>query len=118
MKEKKDINVEIGRNIQRERERAGYTQDRFSVLIGLELKSLSSAERGVNGISMTTLRQICTVLSISPDRIIFGEMEMQDASQFAERLERLSPRQFEIATTMLNCLLESFALKDDDKAES
>ena len=29
MKEKKDINVEIGRNIQREREKAGYTQEGF-----------------------------------------------------------------------------------------
>ena len=118
MKQKKDINVEIGRNIQRERERVGYTQDRFSDLIGLEIKSLSSAERGVNGISMTTLRQICKVLSISADRIIFGETEPQDASEIAAKLERLSPKQFEIATTMLTCLLESFSLKDDDKADS
>lgn len=78
MKQKKEINVEIGRNIQRERELAGYTQDCFSDLTGLEVKSLSSAERGINGISMTTLRQICTVLSISANRIIFGEREPRD----------------------------------------
>lgn len=112
MKQKKDINVEIGRNIQRERELAGYTQERFSDLIGLEVKSLSSAERGINGISMTTLRQICTVLSISADRIIFGEVPAQDTSEIAAKLERLSPKQFEIAVRMLGCLLEGFALND------
>lgn len=115
MKEKKEINVEIGRNIQRERERAGYTQERFSDLIGLEVKSLSSAERGINGISMTTLRQICTVLSIPADRILFGETKTQDAGQISERLERLSPKQFEIAVRMLNCLLEGFALQEDSQ---
>lgn len=116
MKEKKTINIEIGQNIQRERERAGYTQERFSDLIGLEPKSLSSAERGVTGISLTTLRQICTVLSISADRIIFGECEAQDTSQISARLERLSPRQLEIAESMLGCLLEGFALTDEEKS--
>lgn len=114
--EKKDINVQIGRNIQRERERAGYTQERFSDLIGLEVKSLSSAERGINGISLVTLRRICTVLSIPADRIIFGEIETQDTRQISERLERLSPKQFEITVRMLNCMLEGFALKDDNQS--
>lgn len=113
MKEKKDINVQIGMNIQREREKAGYTQDKLSELIGLGTKSLSSAERGVVGVSLSTLKQICTVLSISADRLIFGETQKHDTKQISERLERLSPRQFEIACDMLNSLMAAFALAEE-----
>lgn len=118
MKEKKDINVEIGRNIQREREKAGYTQEGLSEMIGLGPKSLSSAERGVVGVSLSTLKQICTVLSIPSDRLIFGELEKQDVSQISERLERLSPRQFEVACKVLNSLMEAFALSESGESFS
>lgn len=46
MNEKKDINVEIGANIKREREKAGFTQERFSEMIHFGVKNLSAAERG------------------------------------------------------------------------
>ena len=110
MKEKKEINIEVGQNIQRAREKAGFTQDQLSELIGIGPKSLSSAERGLVGISITTLRRICTVLSISADSIIFGETELGDTSQISERLVRLSPQQFEIAKAIIAQLLAAFSL--------
>ena len=35
MRQKKQINVEIGANIQAAREKAGYTQEKLSELIGV-----------------------------------------------------------------------------------
>ena len=35
MREKKDINIEIGGNIQVAREQAGYTQDTLSEMLGM-----------------------------------------------------------------------------------
>ncbi len=35
MREKKDINIEIGGNIQVAREQAGYTQDTLSGMLGI-----------------------------------------------------------------------------------
>ena len=46
MPEKKDLNVLIGTNIRQAREAAGYTQERFSEMIGIGPKSLSAIERG------------------------------------------------------------------------
>lgn len=48
MNQKKQINSIVGQNIKREREKAGYTQERFSELIGIGPKSLSAIERGID----------------------------------------------------------------------
>ena len=110
--QKKEINVEVGINIKREREKAGLTQERFSEMIGLEVKSLSTVECGNVGISMTTLRRICTALSISSDAILFPDTHKNDTSDLTKRLERLTPEQFEIAENMIRELLKAFALKE------
>lgn len=110
MSDKKHQDQIIGANIRREREKAGYTQERFSELIGLGPKSLSAAERGLVGISLSTLRKICQVLSVPSDRILFGAMQEQDVEDIAERLRLLSPKQLEIARAMLGNLLEAFVL--------
>ena len=50
MREKKDINIEIGGNIQVAREQAGYTQDTLSEMLGMTPNHLSAIERRFPGI--------------------------------------------------------------------
>lgn len=111
MQERKEINVEIGLRIKNARERAGLTQERFSELIELGPKSVSALERGTVGISLTTLKRICSVLSIPSDQILFGEMEKNDVSDLSIRLEQLSPEQYQIVREIVLKLLEAFALQ-------
>ena len=110
MKERKDINVLVGANIKRERERAGYTQERFSEIIGIGSKSLSAIERGTVGVSLTLLLKICNTLSVSSNTLLFADTAKNNVQDITERLERLSPEQFEIAHDILCKLLEAFAL--------
>ena len=63
MKEKKPINVEIGQNIKLSRESAGLTQETFAEMVGLGVKHISAIECGAVGVSLTTLKRICGVLS-------------------------------------------------------
>lgn len=114
MQEKKQINIEIGARIKDEREKAGLTQEKFSELIGLGPKSVSAFERGTVGISFTTLKKICQVLSVSSDQILFGQREENenDLSELSRRLERLSPRQYAIAEEIVLKLLEAFSLEE------
>lgn len=109
---KKDINIEIGANIKREREKAGLTQDQLSEMIGLGSKSLSAIERGTVGISLTALRKVCNTLSISSDAILFPSVPENDISNLAKRLQRLTPEQYEIANSIMNKLLEAFSLEN------
>ena len=44
MREKKDINIEIGGNIQVAREQAGYTQDTLSEMLGMTPNHLSAID--------------------------------------------------------------------------
>ena len=114
MQDKKQINIEIGARIKDEREKAGLTQEKFSELIGLGPKSVSAFERGTVGISFTTLKKICQVLSVSSDQILFGPREQKenDLSDLIQRLERLSPKQYNITREINLKILEDFSLEE------
>lgn len=69
---KKELNAFIGENIRSERESAHMTQERLSERMGIGVKSLSAIERGVVGVSLSTLVKLCRILSVSSDALIFG----------------------------------------------
>ena len=87
---RKDLNVLVGANIKREREKAGFTQDQFSELLGIGSKSLSSIERGVVGISLSTLLRICEILHISANVLLYEQTQKNDVDSIALQLNRLS----------------------------
>ncbi len=110
MSEKKNVNVLVGMNIKREREKAGFTQERFSEMIGIGTKSLSAIERGTVGVSLSTLLRICKTLSVSSNVLLFENTPKNDVQDLTTRLERLTPEQYAIAKGVVSKLLEAFAL--------
>ena len=114
MNEKKALDALVGSNIKRERIKAGYTQEKFSELVGIRTKSLSAIERGTVGVSLSTLLKICNVLSISSNSLLFENTPKNDVQSITERLERLTPGQFEIANSVLCKVLEAFTLGEHD----
>lgn len=117
MKEKKPLNIEIGKNIKRLRENAGLTQESFSELVGLGEKHISAIECGAVGVSLPTLQKICSLLSVSADRVLFGGAEVSDQSNrsaamqlLAERLSRLPDKQFWAVKDILDKLLETMVM--------
>ena len=110
--DKKELNVLVGINIKREREKAGFTQDQFSEMLGIGSKSLSAIERGVVGISLTTLLKICDLLSVSTNTILKENCKKNNIQNITDQLERLTPSQLEIAEDMLNKLFKAFALEE------
>lgn len=107
---RKDLNVLVGANIKREREKAGFTQDRFSELLGIGSKSLSSIERGVVGVSLTTLLKICDILHITANVLLYEQAQKNDADSIALQLKMLSAEQFEIASDIMADLIRAFSL--------
>lgn len=112
MRDKKEINIHIGNQIRKARERAGLTQEQFGELVSLGTKNVSDIERGVAGITISTLKRICETLSISSDQIIFGDRDMNDVQYIAEKLERLPPEQFAAVASFLNQVIALFARLD------
>ena len=109
MRDKKEINIQIGNKIKAARERAGLTQQEFGELVSLGTKNVSVIERGVAGITVSTLKRICEKLSISSDFILFGDNEKNDVAYLSEKLKRLTPEQFKIIETLLNQIFKMFA---------
>ena len=117
MSEKKEIDLLVGNNIKRERVKAGYTQEKFSELIGIGTKSLSAIERGTVGVSLSTLLRICKVLSISSNSLLFEESPKNDVQAITERLERLTPEQFSIANDILCKVMEAFSVNIQEQSK-
>lgn len=112
MRDKKQINIHIGNEIKIARERAGLTQEQFGEIVSLGAKNVSDIERGVAGITVSTLKRICAKLCISSDLLLFGNQAKNDVEFLADRLERLPPKQFAMVDHFLNRMFELFGRLD------
>ena len=109
MRPKKDINVRIGSNIQTARERANYTQEQLSEIIGVTPNHLSAIERGASGASLETIERLCQIFGVSVDYLFFGNQENSEfADQLALQLSRINPKYYpqiqKIYTTLMELL--------------
>lgn len=112
MKEKKQINIQVGEKIKAARENAGYTQERLAELVDVSPQYLSDLERGVVGASLTTLKSLCETLNVSSDSLLFAEeRQKNDLSEEMNRLENVPPKHFAIIKEIINKYLEGISLK-------
>lgn len=109
----KEINVQIGERCRSAREAAGYTQERLAEQIGVSTQFLSDAERGITGMSVTTVIKLCNVLSVSADFLLLGRDGLdgtEPALSFYSRIQRLSAREKELIGEVTNLMIQSFHL--------
>ena len=110
MREKKEINVQVGHQIRKAREAAGLTQERFAELIGISPQNVSCVERGLAGVSLTVLRRMCEVIRVSSDLLLMGDLGDNDVETLAARLRQLPTEQFRVVQEILNRVLELTSL--------
>lgn len=101
--EKKPLNIEIGKRIRAERERAGFTREKLAEAADVTPRFIADIERGSVGLSIPTLKKICEILRISSDRILWGTRT--DVS-IDERLKLLDSGCIEIIDKAVQCQLE------------
>ena len=107
MRPKKEINVQIGEQIKRAREKRARTQEQFAEAIDRTPQFVSDMERGVCGISLETLRLICKRLDVSSDRLLFPETAENDIECISEALRRMTPEQLRIMEALAEALLRA-----------
>ncbi|MCI8526120.1 MAG: helix-turn-helix domain-containing protein [Oscillospiraceae bacterium] len=111
MKEKKEINIQIGEQVRRAREQARLTQEQLAECIEVSPQYISDLERGVVGISLPTLKRLCTNLCISSDQILFGERPVNDSHALLEKCRLLPEKQFAILSDIINKFIEAMNIK-------
>lgn len=93
----------LGENIKTIRKKAKYTQEDFSEKLGITPQFLSSVERGINGISLTTAIKIFQITHCSPMSLFKGIIEL---SSIEDKYELLSDGDKQVIEKMIDYLME------------
>lgn len=94
MREKKEINIQIGEQIRIAREQAKLTQEQFAERIEVSPQYISDLERGVVGISIPTLKRACIALGVSSDQVLFGAVSADRNDAIIKRCASLTDEDF------------------------
>ena len=74
-----NYNIELsGKRSAELRSKAGISQAKLSELIGLHVKTISKAERGVNGLSVDNLLALAEYFNVSLEFLVGVESEIED----------------------------------------
>lgn len=107
MREKKEINIQIGEQIKLAREQAKLTQEQLAERVEVSPQYISDLERGVVGISLATLKRVCMVLHVSSDQILFAQKSEDCLAMIADRCKGLTRKQLCILTEIIDKYVEA-----------
>ena len=111
MREKKQINIEVGERIRAARENRGLTQEQLAERIDVSTQYISDLERGVVGPSLSTFRSVCVELRVTSDSLLFGSPGIRDLSQISLLCSRLSDKQFHLLEDIIEKYSEATTIK-------
>lgn len=111
MAEKREENIQIGMRVKQAREMAGLTQERLAELLDVTAQYISGVERGAVGLSVPILLQLCSVLLVSSDFILLGNIDNSDISGVAARLSRLPADHIKNVENIINRYIEGIAIE-------
>lgn len=119
MRKKIDFDSGIGRRIKQARESAGYTQERLAELMDVGVQYLAKLEAGKVGISLPNFINLCQILGVSADDLIWGTRKENDTMAILNRIKFMPKKQFELLEQMIGSFLEAIQLAKDntDKEE-
>lgn len=107
MREKKEINIQIGKQVKLAREKSRLTQEQLAEQLECTPQYLSDLERGVVGISVALLKRLCVVLEVSSDDILFAEESKNTLETIEEKGRVLSDRQFQLLVEIVDRYIEA-----------
>lgn len=100
----------IGRRIQEQREKLGFTQQYIYDKIDISQNHYSRVENGHVGIAIEKLLQISDILNISIDYILKGTDSNNKKSEFETKYDTLSSKQQQFINQQIESL-KKFDLK-------
>lgn len=102
----KSYNYEpIGQRIKKARLAKGFTQNYVAEKLNVSCQHISDIERGLNGMSIPALMDICRLLETDADFILFGTATRADNNPFNQIIEKMNPEQ----SMHAEAILEAYA---------
>lgn len=97
----------IGSRIKQARKAKRYTQEELAESINMGSKNISQLERGMTGLSVSTLIGICKTLDVSADYILFGIKGREQGNSINTMLSELSEKEQLYAENLLSVYVEA-----------
>ena len=107
MREKKELNIQIGEQVRIAREQAKLTQEMLAERIEVSPQYISDLERGVVGIALPTLKKLCNTLGVASDQILFGTQLQDRGAILSNACSTLTDEQFSLLVEMVNCYVKA-----------
>lgn len=100
----------VGERVKNARVMRELTQEQVANYIGVNSKHLSSVERGERGLSISSLMEICRILDIDADYILFGTVTRDNHNPLNEILVKMTPEQSSHAEEIIKAYAKSFGI--------
>lgn len=86
------------------RKELGLTQEQVAERANLTAQTISTAERGEKALRPENIVKLCSVLGVSPNYILLGEVADVQALELPPRIAKLSIRQRQY----LECIIDNY----------
>ncbi len=108
---KKDLNLQIGERVRCARKAVGFSRDELAEMLGISSLFLSYIECGQRGMSVSTLMNLCKILQVSSDYILFGnENESTSENEIAQAVKSIEKKYQPLVLESINNLKKIIAV--------
>lgn len=112
MRQEDSNNAAIGSRIKDIRTAKGITQEGLAEKLNLgSAQQISDIERGMCGISVHRLMQLCTVLDTDADYLLFGTATRDKNNSLNKYLSKMTPEQSKCAEDLIAAYAKSCSIK-------
>ena len=97
----------VGKRIAHRRKELKLTQWEVEEIADITQKHLSNLERASSGLSIDVLMRLCEALQTTPNYLLMGSTGYTnpEADEIESRVERMSPKQRELALSLMDWVL-------------
>ena len=97
----------IGNNIRQAREHKNYTQEQLAEQLNTSSKFISMVERGLSGLSIASIVDLCKVLDIEPNSFFNGIINYnnEEDSYIVNALSTLSMEDKDFIISVINYVM-------------
>lgn len=96
--------VKMGLRIAQRRKALHWTQEQLAEKIGVSLQTISNIELGKKAVRPENLANICRILDVSADYILYGKRNEQQISDTIAKLSSLDLDAYNVVQTLIDLL--------------
>lgn len=101
----------IGKRIKEIRKEKKFTQEFIAEKLNVSCQHISDIERGLNGMSVPSLMELCKVLETDADYILFGTVTRSPNNPINNIVSKMTPEQSMHAEEILMAYAKSCGIK-------